>query len=86
MLAEGGGIRIERIVSAGQATPADVPIRQDQNEWVIVLQGEAGLRIEDSAEAVLKAGDHILIERGKRHWVTYTAKDKPTVWLAVHFG
>jgi quercetin dioxygenase-like cupin family protein len=59
---------------------------QDHDEWVIVLQGEAGLRIEDSAAAVLKPGDHILIERGKRHWVTHTATDEPTVWLVVHLG
>ena len=53
---------------------------------MIVLRGEAGLRIEDSAEAVLRPGDHILIQRGQQHWVTYTAKDEPTVWLAVHIG
>jgi mannose-6-phosphate isomerase-like protein (cupin superfamily) len=85
-IVERQGTRIERIVSNGQATPTDEPMRQDHDEWVIVLRGEAGLRIEQSAEAVLRPGDHILIERGKRHWVTYTAKDGPTVWLAVHFG
>jgi mannose-6-phosphate isomerase-like protein (cupin superfamily) len=85
-LAERRGTKVERIVSGGQATPDDAPMCQSHDEWVVVLQGEAGLRIENSAEAVLKPGDHILIERGKRHWVTYTAKDEPTVWLAVHFG
>lgn len=85
-LAEKRGVRVERIVSNGQATPADKPMTQDHDEWVIVLQGEAGLRIEDSAEATLKSGDHVLIERGKRHWVTRTANGEPTVWLAVHFG
>jgi mannose-6-phosphate isomerase-like protein (cupin superfamily) len=85
-LAERRGTKVERIVSGGQATPHDEPMCQSHDEWVVVLQGEAGLRVEDSAEAVLKPGDHILIERGKRHWVTYTAKDEPTVWLAVHFG
>lgn len=79
-----GGVRIERIVSAGQATPEDAPMRQDHDEWVIVLAGEAGLRIEDSAEVTLKAGDHVTIARGQTHWVTRTSKDPPTVWLAVH--
>ncbi|WP_294046930.1 cupin domain-containing protein [Sphingomonas sp.] len=84
-LAEGRGATIERIVSNGQATPADAPMRQDHDEWVIVLQGEAGLRIEDSAEAALRPGDHILIAAGQRHWVTRIATGEPTVWLAVRF-
>jgi hypothetical protein len=25
-----------------------------------------------------------LIAAHRAHWVTWTAKDKPTVWLAVH--
>ncbi|MBN8808615.1 MAG: cupin domain-containing protein [Sphingomonas sp.] len=60
-------------------------MRQDHDEWVIVLQGEAGLRIEDSAEAALRPGDHILIAAGQRHWVTRIATGEPTVWLAVRF-
>ncbi|MEP9357935.1 cupin domain-containing protein [Sphingomonas sp. KR3-1] len=80
------GIRIERIVSRGQATPADTPMLQNWDEWVVVLEGAAGLRIEDSAEVVLAPGDHLLIAKGQRHWVTWTAKDRATVWLAVHLG
>lgn len=78
------GIRIERIVSRGQATPEDRPMVQDQDEWVLLLEGAAGLRIEDSDAVTLHAGDHVWIARGQKHWVTWTAKDRPTVWLAVH--
>lgn len=78
------GVRIERIVSSGQTTPEDVPMEQEHDEWVIVLQGEAAMRIEDSAEVTLEPGDHLTIARGQRHWVTRTAS--PTVWLAVHIG
>ena len=80
------GVRIERIVSHGQATPEDEPMVQEQDEWVVLLKGEAGIRVEESAEAILRPGDHLMIPGGKRHWVTYTAKDEPTVWLAVHIG
>ena len=83
-LLAGGGVRIERIVSAGQATPEDAPLRQDHDEWVMVLAGEAGLRIEDSVEVALGVGDHVTIRRGQTHWVTRTSADPPTVWLAVH--
>ncbi|NML06541.1 cupin domain-containing protein [Sphingomonas sp. G-3-2-10] len=80
------GVRLERIVSRGQSTPADAPMVQDADEWVLLLEGEAGLRIEESVEIVLKPGDHLLIAAGQRHWVTFTAKDRPTVWLALHLG
>jgi mannose-6-phosphate isomerase-like protein (cupin superfamily) len=79
------GIRVERIVSRGQATPEDTPMVQLQDEWVLLLEGAAGLRIEDSDEVTLHPGDHVWIARGQKHWVTWTAKDRPSVWLAVHF-
>ncbi|RDE07399.1 cupin domain-containing protein [Sphingomonas aracearum] len=85
-LAEAAGSRVERIVSAGQRTPERSPMRQSHDEWVIVLAGEAAMRIEDSEEVVLGPGDHLLIRAGQRHWVTGTSKDPPTVWLAVHLG
>jgi len=31
------GVRIERIVSTGQSTPADKPYDQDHDEWVLLL-------------------------------------------------
>jgi mannose-6-phosphate isomerase-like protein (cupin superfamily) len=80
------GVKLERIVSNGQATPEDAPMVQDADEWVVVLQGAAGMRIEDSAEVTLGPGDHLLIAAGQKHWVTWTAKDRATVWLAVHLG
>jgi cupin 2 domain-containing protein len=78
------GVRIERIVSGGQATPEDQPFVQDADEWVVVLQGSAAIRLEGQAEAALAPGDHLLIPGGTRHWVTRTAT--PTLWLAIHLG
>ncbi len=80
------GVRIERIVSQGQATPEDEPMVQEQDEWVVLLRGEAGIRIEGSEPVTLRPGDHLTIAGGQRHWVTFTAKGEPTVWLAVHIG
>lgn len=85
-LLERPGVRIERIVSRGQATPQDEPMVQEQDEWVVLLAGEAGIRIEDSATVTLRPGDWIAIAGGQRHWVTHTAADEPTIWLAVHLG
>lgn len=78
------GVRIERIVSHGQATPEEAPMVQDWDEWVVLLQGAAGIRVEDSAEVRLAPGDHLLIAAHQKHWVTWTARDRPSVWLAIH--
>lgn len=77
--------RVERIVSHGQSTPDDQPMVQDRDEWVLVLEGAAGIRIEDSDVVALSSGDHFLIPKGQPHWVAWTATDRPTVWLAIHF-
>jgi cupin 2 domain-containing protein len=79
-------VRIERIVSTGQSTPADKPYRQGHDEWVLLLAGSAGLCIEGESERSLRPGDHVLIAAHRNHWVTWTARDEPTVWLAIHLA
>jgi len=78
------GARIERIVSTGQSTPADIPYDQDHDEWVLLLKGSAGLWIDGEGARDLRPGDHLLIPAHRLHRVTWTAKDEPTVWLAIH--
>jgi cupin 2 domain-containing protein len=78
------GVRIERIVSTGQSTPADAPYNQDHDEWVLLLRGSAGLWIEGEGERDLRPGDHLLIPAHRTHRVIWTAKAEPTVWLAIH--
>jgi cupin 2 domain-containing protein len=80
------GVRIERIVSYGQSTPADAPFDQHHDEWVLLLRGSAGLWIEGDGERELRPGDHVLIPAHRVHRVTWTAENEPTVWLAIHFG
>jgi cupin 2 domain-containing protein len=80
------GLKIERIISRGQASPPDFWYDQPWNEWVIVLEGSATLRFEDEREGrPLGAGDYVFIPARKRHRVEWTDPRKPTVWLAVHF-
>ena len=79
------GIRIERIVSNGQSTPADAPFDQDHDEWVLLLSGSASLWVDQEGERDLCPGDHLLIPAHRLHRVTRTAGDEPTVWLALHF-
>ena len=77
------GLRIERIVSTGQASPAEFWYDQDRAEWVLVLSGSAWLMIEGEAEPrVLGPGDHVLIPARVRHRVAWTDPGQPTIWLA----
>ena len=78
--------RVERIVSQGHASPEGFWYDQDQNEWVMVLEGAARIRFEDRADAVeLRPGDYLTIPAHKRHRVEWTVPDQRTVWLAIHF-
>lgn len=79
------GLRVERIVSHGQASPPGFWYQQEDAEWVLLVSGEALLRFADEGEARrLRPGDWLLIEPLRRHRVDWTAPDAPTVWLALH--
>ena len=81
------GLRIERIVSTGQASPPGFWYDQDWAEWVLVLSGAAGLAFEgEAAPHTLGPGDCVLIPAHARHRVAWTDADQPTVWLAVHYA
>ena len=86
LLVDRPGLRIERIVSTGQATPEGQWYDQDTDEWVLLVEGSARLRIEgEQADRELSQGDWILLPAHCRHRVTWTRAEPPTVWLAVFF-
>ena len=79
-------LRIERIVSRGQASPPGFWYDQPEAEWVLVLAGAARLRFEEETEArVLGPGDWVDIAPHRRHRVDWTDPEAPTVWLAVFY-
>ncbi len=80
-----GGVRIERIVSHGHASEPGFWYQQNWDEWVLIIRGEAVLEY-DTGSVAMNAGDHVLIEAGKRHRVQSTSPNEPTIWLAVHWG
>lgn len=80
------GVRIERIVSHGQASPEGFWYDQDEAEWVVVLSGASRLRFADEMEArPLGPGDHLLIDPHRRHRIDWTDPTQPTIWLAVFY-
>lgn len=79
-------LKIERIVSLGQQSPPGFWYDQPCAEWVVLLTGAAGVRFKEDAQArVLSPGDYILIPAHAQHRVEWTAEDRATIWLAVHF-
>ncbi|MGB7989794.1 MAG: cupin domain-containing protein [Candidatus Methylophosphatis roskildensis] len=85
-LLERPGLKIERIVSTGQSSPPGFWYDQCTAEWIVVLQGEAVLRLEgESQSRTLRVGDFLEIPARVRHRVEATSIEAPTVWLAIHY-
>jgi cupin 2 domain-containing protein len=85
-LAASEHVRIERIVSRGQASASDDWYDEDEAEWVMVVTGAARLVFDgEEVPRALGPGDYVYIPPRKRHRVEWTDPHQPTVWLAVHF-
>ena len=85
-LLDADSVRIERIVSQGHASREGFWYDQEQNEWVLVLEGAARIQFEGEMDAIkLGPGDYLTIPAHRRHRVEWTASDERTVWLAVHY-
>jgi cupin 2 domain-containing protein len=86
-LASSPALRIERVVSRGQASPPGFWYDQPQDEWVIVLAGCAELAFDGEETPVrMRPGDYVRIPAHRRHRVTWTDPAQATIWLAVHYG
>ena len=84
-LIKGENIRIERIVSLGHTSPEFGWYDQDENEWVIVLEGSGTILFENGIERVLNKGDYLDIPAHTKHKVIRTDPNNITNWLAVFY-
>ena len=78
-LLEYKNIKINRIVSSSDVEP--VEYIQNEDEWVVVIEGEAILLLENE-EKILQKGDTLFIPAKTTHKVLKTSDG--TVWLTVH--
>jgi cupin 2 domain-containing protein len=79
-------IVIERIISNGHITTAGQWYDQANDEWVILLHGQAILLFEEHQKRVtLNPGDYLLIPAHARHRVEWTLPEFSTIWLTIHF-
>jgi cupin 2 domain-containing protein len=79
VLYEYRGVTIERIASSG-AQPAK-HYCQSQDEWVLLLRGNAEMRVAGET-VVLREGDYLRLPANMVHEVCSTSED--ALWLAVH--
>jgi cupin 2 domain-containing protein len=79
-------VRIERIASYGNASPAGFWFDQDMHEWVMLITGAARLQFEGEPPVEMTAGSFINIPAHQRHRVDWTDPDQPTIWLAIHYA
>jgi len=80
LLAQLGTTTVKRIVSSD--SPDTTPYEQTEDEWVVLIRGEATLVFEGQAPLKLVAGDALLIPAGTVHRVTATSVG--ALWLALH--
>jgi len=83
-LVSAGQVLIERIVSAGYASPPGTWFDQDRDEWVLLVQGEAIVSYEQGGEERLATGEWTLIPAHRRHRVAFTTADPPCIWICCH--
>jgi len=74
-------ITIQRIISS--ETPEGKTYIQEEDEWVVILEGEAILHI-DAKERRLRKGDTLFIPARTPHKVLEA--ENGTLWLTVHIG
>ena len=88
VMAENGGVKIERIVSDGHASPEGFWYDQNENEWVLLISGSAVLSIEREGgleQVEMTPGDYILLPAHRRHRVESTSQTEKTIWMAVFY-
>lgn len=72
-------LMIERIVSSAALPPQEYV--QPQDEWVLLMNGEAALEVAGKPIA-LKSGDYLFLPAGTPHKVLRASDG--ALWLAVH--
>ena len=70
---------IERIISSAAISPTEYV--QPQDEWVVILQGEAAIEVAGELRE-LCPGDYLFLPAGTPHTVRRVSSG--ALWLAVH--
>ncbi len=85
-LVQTGHVKIERIISKGQATTEGQWYDQDYHEWVMVVKGRAKILFKTGDQIEMGPGDYITIPAHAKHRVEWTDPNQETIWLAMHYA
>jgi cupin 2 domain-containing protein len=86
LAAKSSGVKIERILSKGHCSPLGFWYDQPDNEWVLLIKGEALLRFETPDRLLrLTPGMYLDIAAHERHRIESTSPSEETIWLAVFY-
>lgn len=77
---------LERIISRGHISPEGFWYEQEEDEWVMVLQGAGEISWEDGSRTILNMGEGVLIPKKCRHRVSMTTSEPECIWLALFFS
>ena len=79
------GFRVERIVSWEDETPHSGWLEHEEDEWLLLLEGNAHLRFDASQSLMpvraLRRGEPCFIMAHQRHVIAQHST--PTIWLRI---
>ncbi len=84
-LLEGKRFIVNRIVSPSMPEGDVKWYDQEEDEWLVLLQGEASIEYSDGKKKMLKPFDILNIPAHCRHRVAYTSSEPLAVWLTIHY-
>lgn len=82
LLLKSPNCRIDRIVSAGHSSPKGFWYDQENDEFVLLVQGAATLEFEDH-QVTLRAGDYLHIPKNCKHRLESSSMDPVCIWLCI---
>lgn len=80
LLQKGSHYRIERIISAGHSSPKCFCYNQENDQWIMLVQGKAVLEVEGEL-VEMNAGDYTFLPKNCKHRVESTSIEPACIWL-----
>ena len=84
-LVQRNNVKVERIISMGHKSPDTGWYDQEQDEWVLLLKGNASISFDNEVVVNLEEGDYLNIPAHKKHKVLSTSPVTETIWLAIFY-
>ena len=77
-------IKIEKINGIRSYSEPGNWYDQQEDEWVVLLRGNAEIEFANKKIITLNAGDYIFIQAHKLHRIRQTSESPECLWLAIH--